>query len=195
MAAAVGITLDTQANTQKFMGAGFTKEANGHSDDITALAIHPDRKTIATGEVGKNPKIIVWNSDDMSVIKDFRQGRDSRAVTTLAFNTKGDLLASAGYDNDHTVRVWNWSSGSKIWELKGGPDKILDCCWSPTENTLCTAGIKHIYFWVDADSAGCDKKRGIFGSGHKMCSLTTAQYLPDGRAVTGGSNGQIYVWG
>ena len=195
MAAAVGIVLDTQANTQKFMGAGDDKTAKGHSDDISALAIHPNRKTVATGEVGKNPKIIVWNSDDMSIIKDFRQGRNSRAVTTLGFNSSGDLLASAALDNDHTVRVWKWESGSQIWELKGGPDKILDCCWSPVDNTLCTAGIKHIYFWVDADTAGCDKKRGIFGSSHNMCSLTTAQYLDDGRAVTGGTNGQIYVWG
>ena len=44
----------------------------GHSDDITALAIHPDKKTVATGEVGKNPKIIIWNTETMEIVWEFR---------------------------------------------------------------------------------------------------------------------------
>jgi len=110
MAAAVGIVLNTELNTQKFFGAGYTKTADGHSDDITALAIAPDRKTIATGEVGKNPKIIVWDSGTMEKLAEWRQGRGSRAVTTLAFNKDGTLLASCALDNDHTVRIWKWAS-------------------------------------------------------------------------------------
>jgi hypothetical protein len=72
MAAAVGIVLNTGSNEQKFFGAGNVKEAHGHSDDITALAIHPDRTLVATGEVGKNPKIIVWNTSTMEIVKSFR---------------------------------------------------------------------------------------------------------------------------
>jgi len=64
-AAALGITLNTTVNTQKFMGSGDSKKANGHTDDITALCIHPDKEHIATGEVGKDPKVIVWNTKTM----------------------------------------------------------------------------------------------------------------------------------
>ena len=191
MAAAVGIVLNTDSNTQKFFGAGYTKTADGHSDDITALAIAPDRKTIATGEVGKNPKICVWDSGTMEKLAEWRQGRGSRAVTTLAFNKDGSLLASCGLDNDHTVRIWKWQSKQQLTEQKGGPDKILDCCFSPTEDTLCTAGIKHIYFWFGAKN--WDKKKGIFGK-NEMCNMTTAQFLPDGKAITGATNGNLYIW-
>ena len=72
MAAAVGIVLNTDSNTQKFFGAGYSKTADGHSDDITALAIAPDRNTIATGEVGKNPKICVWDSGTMQKLAEWR---------------------------------------------------------------------------------------------------------------------------
>jgi hypothetical protein len=54
--------MDMNANKQEFFGAGEQSRANGHSDDITALAVHPDRVQVATGEVGKNPKIIIWNT-------------------------------------------------------------------------------------------------------------------------------------
>ena len=46
------------------MGAGLKEQARGHKDDITALAMHPDKNIIATGEVGKNPKICVWLADN-----------------------------------------------------------------------------------------------------------------------------------
>lgn len=68
------------------MGAGESSSTKGHSDDITALCIANDKCTVATGEVGKNPKIIVWNATNMSISKEFRQGRGSRGVTSLAFN-------------------------------------------------------------------------------------------------------------
>jgi WD40 repeat protein len=192
MAAAVGIVLDTAANTQRFFGAGSTKDARGHSDDITALCIHPDRTLVATGEVGKNPKICVWDSTTMTLVSEFRQGRNSRAVTSLAFSKDGNYLASTALDNDHMVRVWNWNAKSKVFEEKGGPDKILDCCWSHEVDVLCTVGIKHVYFWSAANS--WEKKKGIFGGKGEMVNMTTVQFVDGLTAVTGGTNGELYLW-
>ena len=42
-AAALGIVLDINKNVQSFF--------NLHTDDITAIAVHPDGITVATGEV------------------------------------------------------------------------------------------------------------------------------------------------
>ena len=42
-AAALGIVLDIPTNTQRFF--------NLHTDDITALDVHPDGVMVATGEV------------------------------------------------------------------------------------------------------------------------------------------------
>lgn len=90
------------------------------------------------------------------------------------------------------IRVYKWESGSKVHEAKGGPDKILDACFSTTEDTLLTVGIKHIYFHRGAQ--GFEKKKGIFGKVGKMCNLTSCGYLSTGVAVTGGTNGSIYLW-
>ena len=59
MAAAVGVVLDTVGNTQKIYGGGKMVEGPtvGHIDDIIAIAMHPDKNIIATGEKGKDPKI------------------------------------------------------------------------------------------------------------------------------------------
>lgn len=192
MAAAVGITLNTSSNTQKFMGAGELSQAKGHTDDITALCLHPDGTHVATGEVGKNPKIVVWSTATMQPVNTFRQGRDTRGVTSLAFSKDGTKLGSTGLDNDHTVFVWKWDNGQKLFSQKGGPDRILDCSFSPCKDTLLTVGIKHIYFW--AGDEGWKKRKGIFGKTGKMCNLTSCGFLSTGVAVTGGTNGSIYLW-
>ncbi len=68
MAAAVGIVLDKTNNTQRIMGSGEKKSTSGHIDDITAIAIDATRQTVATGEVGKNPKIIIWAAGTCTII-------------------------------------------------------------------------------------------------------------------------------
>ena len=70
--------MDKQSNTQRFFGGGNIKDTRTHNDDIMALAISPDRKIVATGQVGKNPIICVWNSETCEFINQFKQGRDTR---------------------------------------------------------------------------------------------------------------------
>ncbi len=37
----------------------------GHTDDILCLSIHPHKDFIATGEVGKQPAIHVWDAETL----------------------------------------------------------------------------------------------------------------------------------
>lgn len=64
-AAAVGIVMDTKTLKQQFMGSGNTKTANGHTDDITCLAVSPDKKLAATGSLGKQPLLLVWDINSL----------------------------------------------------------------------------------------------------------------------------------
>lgn len=55
-----------------------------------SLALHPDKELVATGQVGKEPYICVWNSkstETVSILKDAHQ----RGITCLAFNTTGNV--------------------------------------------------------------------------------------------------------
>lgn len=52
--AALGIVYDKDTHVQlHFMG---------HDDDITALDIHPDKVRVVTGQIGKDPKVMIWSS-------------------------------------------------------------------------------------------------------------------------------------
>ena len=55
-----------------------------------SLSLHPDRKLVATGQVGKDPYICVWdttNCKTISILKDNHQ----RGVACLAFNSVGTV--------------------------------------------------------------------------------------------------------
>jgi len=194
MTAAIGVVLNKSSNTQKFFGAGNIKTARGHVDDITALAIHPRRDLVATGEVGANPKICIWSASNPGAGPrvEIRVGRGARAISCLGFSHDGKYLAAADLHNDHNVRVWEWETNRQVHEEKGGPDKILDLSWATNSYNFVTAGIKHVYFWTIGATSG--KNKGVFGSAGAMCNMTSAAWLPDGTCITGGSNGQVYHW-
>lgn len=109
--------MDKTNNTQKFFGGGDIKDTTTHNDDIMAIAISPDRKIAATGQVGKNPIICVWNTEDCSLISNFKQGRDTRLVKAIGINKDAQYVASAAADNDHTVFVFDLQ-GNKLAQQK-----------------------------------------------------------------------------
>ena len=53
MSAGVGVVMDPKKNTQSFHMS--------HKDDIMSIAVHPNGKIVATGEIGPKPLISVWN--------------------------------------------------------------------------------------------------------------------------------------
>ena len=56
-AAGLAIIYDKKNNSQKFFDL--------HSDDITAFALSTDLSLCATGELGKQPVIYVWNTKSL----------------------------------------------------------------------------------------------------------------------------------
>jgi len=55
-----------------------------------SLTLHPDMVQIATGQVGKHPQILVWNSKTLlttSILK----GGHTDGVGILAFDQKGEV--------------------------------------------------------------------------------------------------------
>jgi len=70
--------MDPNTRKQEFMGDGDIKTAQGHTDDVTALAISPDRKKIASGQVGSNPSVIMWDVDSKKIEKKYSLGKGKR---------------------------------------------------------------------------------------------------------------------
>jgi WD40 repeat protein len=193
MTAALGIVLNTETNTQRFFGGGEKSKLQGHDDDITSLAIHPSRQYVATGQSGQDPLICVWAAEDCSLIAKFRLGKGTRACKSLGFSNSGKYLAATGDDNDHTVAVWDWEEGTRIATSKSGPDAILDLNFCSTQdNVFATVGKRGVVFWT-IGSGSLSSKKGIFGS-QKMTDMYSCEWLSNGKCITGGLNGQVYVW-
>ncbi|CAF1474328.1 unnamed protein product, partial [Adineta steineri] len=187
--AALGIVLNTEQNTQKFY--------NYHTDDILCLAVSPDMSVVATGQIGRDPPIHVWDPVEMKTIS-ILKGQHYRGICALGFSKSGKRLATVGLDDYHTIVIWDWKKGEKLASQRGHNDKIFCLRWNPhDEDRFVTVGVKHIKFWTQA-GGGMTSKQGVFGKISGKTGKQNQMCVVFGKTVetciTGGSDGCIYIW-
>ncbi|XP_043551898.1 echinoderm microtubule-associated protein-like 6 isoform X1 [Chiloscyllium plagiosum] len=183
--AGVGIVYNTREHTQKFF--------LGHNDDVISLALHPERSLVATGQVGKDPYICIWdtyNVQMVSILKDVH----THGIACLAFDSDGQRLASVGLDAKNTACIWDWKKGKVLATATGHSDRIFDIAWDPyQQNRLVSCGVKHIKFWTLCGNA-LTPKRGIFGKTGDLQTILCLACAKDETTYSGALNGDIYVW-
>ncbi|EDO48487.1 predicted protein, partial [Nematostella vectensis] len=183
--AGVGVVYNTRENTQRFF--------LGHDDDIISLALHPEKVLVATGQVGKDPYICVWDShstETVSILKDAHQ----RGITCLAFNPSGNYLVSVGLEDYHMVVVWDWKRGKQLASTRGHTDRIFDMQFNPyKENVLVSCGVKHIIFWTLRGNS-LNPKKGIFGKTGEIQTNLCLAFGSDDVTYSGTLSGEIYKW-
>ncbi|RDD40098.1 Echinoderm microtubule-associated protein-like 6 [Trichoplax sp. H2] len=184
--AAVGIVYNREDNTQRFY--------QGHTDDILSLSIHPTKDIVATGQVGRDPTIHLWDAATCQVLSVLK-GQHSRGVCTVDFSDDGKKLASVGLDDNHTIVVWEWKKGEKIATTRGHKDKIFSIKWNPhSHDQVVTVGAKHIKFWTQT-GGGFTSKRGTFGQAGKLDTMLCLTYGKTAdTCYSGCANGRIYHW-
>ena len=89
---------------------GTQKHFDKHTDDVTCMAFSSDRETVATGEIGKKPKIYIWDAVNMQ-IKHKITGKLAQGVKCMSFSPSGKLLAAVDSSTDHQVAIFNVSNG------------------------------------------------------------------------------------
>ena len=192
-AAALGIVY-----SPKESGASRQRFFDMHTDDVLSLAMHPQGKVVATGEIGRTPKIIVWDTDTMESLA-ILKGFHKRGVTLLAFSEgRGDRLASVGLDNDFSIAVYAWEQKVCLATSKGSKSRILGLRFGKDINTLVTCGVRHVSFW-EIKGTTLKSQKGLFGrSKNAMQTAVTIGTVNDSEKgpviVTGMANGQIYTW-
>ncbi|XP_076021748.1 echinoderm microtubule-associated protein-like 1 isoform X3 [Genypterus blacodes] len=177
----------------------------GHTDDIKCLAVHPDKITIATGQVagtssdGKQlaPHVRVWDSVSLNTLHVLGTGFFDRALVCLAFSKSngGNTLCVVDDSNDHVLSVWDWQREDKLAEVKCSNESVFAVDFHPTDsNIIVTCGKSHLYFWT-LEKSMLVKKQGLFEKQEKPKFVLCVTFAENGDTITGDSGGNILVWG
>ncbi|XP_063040527.1 echinoderm microtubule-associated protein-like 1 isoform X2 [Engraulis encrasicolus] len=177
----------------------------GHTDDIKCLAVHPDKITIATGQVagtstdGKQlaPHVRIWDSVSLNTLHVLGTGFFDRALVCLAFSKSngGSSLCVVDDSNDHVLSVWDWQREERLAEVKCSNESVFAADFHPTDaNSIVTCGKSHLYFWT-LDRGTLVKKQGLFEKQEKPKFVLSVTFSENGDVITGDSNGNILVWG
>ncbi|KAM9432593.1 echinoderm microtubule-associated protein-like 1 isoform 3-T3 [Salvelinus alpinus] len=177
----------------------------GHTDDIKCLAVHPDKITIATGQVagtssdGKQlaPHVRVWDSVSLNTLHVLGTGFFDRALVCLAFSKSngGNTLCVVDDSNDHVLSVWDWQREERLADVKCSNEGVFAVHFHPTDtNIIVTCGKSHLYFWT-LERGTLVKKQGLFEKQEKPKFVLSVTFSENGDTITGDSSGNILVWG
>ena len=167
-----------------------------HRDDVLCMAMSLDGKIAASGAMGKKPRIVVYSTEGAMQTIQVMSGFHKRAVSSLAFC--GDLLASVGEDESHSVAVYNWKTGTLVASAKGEKNKVFGICFNEDGTRLAQCGVNHIRFW-ELKGRNLAPKKGLM-KGHgkiqpflSVCHLGVKDKTND-YFVFGGTMGVLYVF-
>ena len=152
MTAALGVILDQSTNTQAFFGGKQVDSKRKqnidparcgcHTDDILALKLSKDRKKAVSGQVGSQPRVLIWNTTGTPSMERCIKLGKVRGISAVAWSNDNKYVAMADLHNDHNVYVYEASTGNLVYNAKGGTEKVLDMAFSqkPGEHVLGYCG-------------------------------------------------------
>ena len=177
------VIFDYKSQSQRFF--------ERHTSRITAIALHPNGRLVASGQSGPETYILLWDAYSLTQVARFDHQRIG--ISALAFSPSGNRLVSSGLDPAHTLSLFNSQTYSLLNSQRGGPKPSLSIVWSGISFFSCSlAGPLMWELSEDQDTFVYSPinyhDRGV--AQFMLCGAT----LADGRIVTGSLSGNLYVW-
>eukprot|EP01042_Synura_sphagnicola_P000320 gene320-331_t len=183
-AATLGVIFNTVSRTQRFF--------QGHSAEILCLAMHPSGHIVATADVKST--IHVWDALTNTSLHHI-QGVVKDGIQLLAFAPLGDRIVSVGMDPDHTVTLFDYSTGLLVSSAKGiaSPANVYDIAYSGSGAEVVICGNKAVQFYRGTDSSkrALECVPGKIGSIGKRQTFFCVTYFKED-AVVGCAGGELY---
>ncbi len=110
-------------------------EVNCHADRVTALAVSPDGKRLATGAGYSETSVKVWQADDGTYVGQF--DGHSGWIPWLEFMPDGKSVVSASAD--HTARIWDSETFEERRVLRGHLSEVYSLSISSDGKSIVTA--------------------------------------------------------
>ena len=125
MAAAFGVILDREFNTQKLFGGGEGANTaenvaiymNHRTDDIMCLKVESARGTCVSGQVASKPTKFTWDAVTGTKGQRRKLAKDSRGINCVPMNAEG-WIAATGLHNVHHVLVFD-NRGTHVFKQMG----------------------------------------------------------------------------
>eukprot|EP00960_Hanusia_phi_P038089 753281-Hanusia_phi.AAC.2 len=137
-AASICVVLDTVNHVQEH----FTE----HEDTVIHLVGHPGGYVIASGDAGKLNNICIWDSETREVqsrLQGFHQG----PVLCMTFSHDGNILATLGREESHSLCLWDWRKETKLLYTKSHAKPALSLAFFPKDDYVVCCGIEFLRVW------------------------------------------------
>ncbi len=190
-AATICIVFNKSTRKQKFINGA-------HTADIISLAEHPSGQIFSTGDVAKDPRIVIWNSTDNTVIAKINKVHKG-GIAFLSFNSRGNILASVGLDSDNTLVLHDWGKGATVMRTYTDKRKVLcagflysDLSQGKQHDVVVLGGEKYLKFWWSVGK-NVKSQRAIWG----LCVPSTIISVASASSnvcVTGTITGDLIIW-
>lgn len=182
--AAVGVVRDLETRHQSFY--------QGHSEEITAIALHSNGRRVATADSASC--IHIWDALDLSTVCTI-DGVVQPGYQLLEFSPTQDRLCTVGLDTDHTITIYDISTGEIVQSGKGisQSNSVNGLAYSKSGAEIALVGKETIVFLkgVSTSSRALEPHSGKIGHIGKKQTFFCVAYC-DEDAIVGCAGGELY---
>jgi WD40 repeat protein len=173
----------------------FSRENKREDFAVNAIAFHPAGTILAAGS--SEGEIRFWSTKTGRVVASRSIGT-GHGISSLAFNSSGEFLASGYYDTcdlDNGVAVWDVSNQKLSWRLKGHSCDVTCVAFSPDGRLLASVSGESWFAeeWEEPPSPGYEIKLWDLKTGALVRSITghngqatSVAFSPDGKLLVTG---------
>ncbi len=162
-----------------------------HTGIVSSVAWSPDGKRIASAS--DDTTVQVWDARTATPIFSFSH---TSMVNAVAWSPDGMSIASASGNvflgGEHSVQVWDATTGIHILTYKGHTTPVNTVAWSPDSKRIASASAgpeKNVQIWDATSGATIYTYRG-----HTL-GVNDLTWSPDGQFIASASNdGTVRVW-
>ena len=142
--------------------------------------------------MGHEAFVAVWDTSTCETVATVPDVH-ANAVSAMAFSNSSTMLATVGLDEDHTISVFEWRSGSVVARMYGGSAHIFGISFSRQDEDLAVVGVKTVRFYSGIMSKSPTCSRPTLGSVGSMQPFICVTYFT-GNPVVGTRDGNIYMF-